>query len=472
MKPAPQASPSPAKSSQTVSTSTKRLFVGNLSWSVDSAGLQEHMSSCGTVISCEILRLPDGRSKGCGIVEFETTDSSLRAVRELNNTDLSGRQIFVREDREDPVNPGPKPRPPRAKAGSSGQPEANGTSRSVYVGNLSYDVAWQDLKDHMRQAGEVVYVEIMALPDGRSKGCGTVQYATAQQAKNAIATLNNTDLSGRSLFVREDREGNKPANNGGGAAAVPLSPLAASANASPANVAGQANLANAVGGVPAVPGGGSAAAAALVAAAPPVGGAPAAIPPGGGLAVYVGNLTYETSWQVLKDHMRAAGNVEKADILRGRDGRSRGCGIVVYQQRHEAARAIRELQDTELNGRPIFVREDREAGGGGGRNRGPKSGKGGGGDTFRPPTTGEPGSSLFVGNMSWQCGWQELKDHFRQEVGEVERCDVPPGGPGFRSKGYGFVRFATAEQAEAALNKLNGTEFMGRELDIKLDKHN
>jgi len=263
--------------------------VGNLSWSVDSASLNEHMSACGTVISCEILKLPDGRSKGCGIVEFETTDSALRAVRELNNSDLSGRQIFVREDREDPVNPGPKPRPPRAKAGSSGQPEANGTSRSVYVGNLSYDVAWQDLKDHMREAGEVVYVEIMALPDGRSKGCGTVQYATAQQARNAIATLNNTELSGRSLFVREDREGNKPAGGGGGGvpapngggAAAPISPLAASANAHPAPPVG-------------VPGGGSAAAAALVAAAPPVGGAPGAgaAPPGGGLAVYVGNLTY------------------------------------------------------------------------------------------------------------------------------------------------------------------------------------
>lgn len=263
--------------------------MGNLSWSVDSEGLNEHMSRCGTVISCEILALPDGRSKGCGIVEFETTESALRAVRELNNTDLSGRQIFIREDREDPVNPGPKPRPPRAKAGSSGQPEANGTSRSVYVGNLSYDVAWQDLKDHMRQAGEVVYVEIMALPDGRSKGCGTVQYATAEQAKNAIATLNSTDLSGRSLFVREDREGNKPASNGGGEPAPkggPLNPLAASANA--------AGVANVVGGVPTVPGGGSAAAAALVAAASPVGGAPGAgaNPPGGGLAVYVGNLTY------------------------------------------------------------------------------------------------------------------------------------------------------------------------------------
>ena len=45
----------------------------------------------------------------------------------------------------------------------------------VYVGNLSWDVAWQDLKDHMRQVGEVTFCDVMTEGggrDGRSKGCG------------------------------------------------------------------------------------------------------------------------------------------------------------------------------------------------------------------------------------------------------------------------------------------------------------
>lgn len=33
-------------------------------------------------------------------------------------------------------------------------------SRRVYVGNLGWGVAWQDLKDHMRQAGEVIRAEV------------------------------------------------------------------------------------------------------------------------------------------------------------------------------------------------------------------------------------------------------------------------------------------------------------------------
>lgn len=42
-----------------------------------------------------------GRSKGWGIVEFETPDEAIAAVNTLNGTDLGGRRIAVREDRED-----------------------------------------------------------------------------------------------------------------------------------------------------------------------------------------------------------------------------------------------------------------------------------------------------------------------------------------------------------------------------------
>jgi RNA recognition motif-containing protein len=43
---------------------------------------------------------PDGRSKGCGIVEFTSPDEAQRAIAELNDTELMGRMVFVREDRE------------------------------------------------------------------------------------------------------------------------------------------------------------------------------------------------------------------------------------------------------------------------------------------------------------------------------------------------------------------------------------
>ena len=42
----------------------------------------------------------------------------------------------------------------------------------IYVGNLSWDVKWQDLKDFFKPCGTVVRADVMEEPGGRSKGCG------------------------------------------------------------------------------------------------------------------------------------------------------------------------------------------------------------------------------------------------------------------------------------------------------------
>jgi RNA recognition motif-containing protein len=86
-------------------------------------------------------------------------------------------------------------------------------SRRLYVGNLSYDVTWKDLKDHFRQIGTVARSDVILESSGRSKGCGLIEYAIPDHAKDAIELLHNTELKGRMIFVREDRElGNFGAN--------------------------------------------------------------------------------------------------------------------------------------------------------------------------------------------------------------------------------------------------------------------
>ena len=40
----------------------------------------------------------------------------------------------------------------------------------------------------------------------------------------------------------------------------------------------------------------------------------------------------QVAWQDLKDHFKAAGNVTRADVMTGSDGRSKGCGIVEFSR--------------------------------------------------------------------------------------------------------------------------------------------
>ena len=82
--------------------------------------------------------------------------------------------------------------------------EKGGPGRRVFVGNLAYKTSWQDLKDHMRQVGEVLYADIFKDFRNRSKGCGIVEFSKESEAQAAIKELNSTQLDGRKIFLRED----------------------------------------------------------------------------------------------------------------------------------------------------------------------------------------------------------------------------------------------------------------------------
>ena len=193
-------------------------------------------------------------------------------------------------------------------------------------------------------------------------------------------------------------------------------------------------------------------------------------PPQGGTKVYVGNLSWETSWQDLKDHFRSVGEVLHADVMVGSDGRSKGCGLVAFSSPHDAARAIQTLHDSVLHSRSIFVREDREPsavvhspGGGFG---GGKGGGRGGGAMGAPPGNG---CQVFVGNLPWDVAWQALKDHFRA-AGNVVHADVVMDSEG-RSRGFGTVLFANTRDAAKAIQLFNESFLLGRQIEVRPDQH-
>jgi RNA recognition motif-containing protein len=82
----------------------------------------------------------------------------------------------------------------------------------------------------------------------------------------------------------------------------------------------------------------------------------------GGRLLNVGNLPFNVSWQELKDLFRTAGgNVVRADIALGPDGRSKGFGNVLFQSEEDAALAVKVFDGYDLNGRSLNVRQDRNS---------------------------------------------------------------------------------------------------------------
>eukprot|EP00913_Durusdinium_trenchii_P027366 g25673.t1 len=73
--------------------------------------------------------------------------------------------------------------------------------RGVYVGGLPKHAEWQELKDHMKTAGEIEFCDVLYNDWGEPKGVGYVRYKTEAEAQSAILALNETTMEGRSLKV-------------------------------------------------------------------------------------------------------------------------------------------------------------------------------------------------------------------------------------------------------------------------------
>jgi RNA recognition motif-containing protein len=102
------------------------------------------------------------------------------------------------------------------------------------------------------------------------------------------------------------------------------------------------------------------------------------------IKLYVGNLSFQTSSDDLRDLFAQAGTVESANVVEDRDtGRSRGFGFVEMASKEEGEAAITQFNGKEFNGRNLTVNEARpreDRGGRGGGGGGGRGGYGGGGN--------------------------------------------------------------------------------------------
>ena len=100
--------------------------------------------------------------------------------------------------------------------------------------------------------------------------------------------------------------------------------------------------------------------------------------------LFVGNLSFNTTENMLHEAFSAHGNVVEANLMMDRmTGRSRGFAFVTYSTPEEAQKAIEAMSGAQLDGRALTVnvarpKEERPPGGGG-RDRGPRREFGGGG---------------------------------------------------------------------------------------------
>ena len=74
-----------------------KLYVGNLPWSVDDAGLKELFSAFEPSEATVIMDKFSNRSKGFGFVTIDDDEAAKKAISELNSKEIEGRELKVNE---------------------------------------------------------------------------------------------------------------------------------------------------------------------------------------------------------------------------------------------------------------------------------------------------------------------------------------------------------------------------------------
>uniref|UniRef100_A0A2A4JUR4 RRM domain-containing protein n=1 Tax=Heliothis virescens TaxID=7102 RepID=A0A2A4JUR4_HELVI len=179
-----------------------RVYVGGLPFGVRDRDLEKFFKGFGRIRDILI-------KNGYGFVEFEDYRDADDAVYELNGKELLGERLWevvctvgVRGWGRAVLTVD------RGCAAGDYSYRYGPPTRTEYrlvVENLSSRISWQDLKDYMRQAGEVTYAD--AHKQHRNEG--VVEFATHSDMRAAIEKLDGTELNGRRIRLIEARRGSR-----------------------------------------------------------------------------------------------------------------------------------------------------------------------------------------------------------------------------------------------------------------------
>jgi RNA recognition motif-containing protein len=210
-----------------------KLFVAGLPDSVSEDVLKTIFEATGgKVVSVSLPKdRTTGRPRGFGFVTMSSPAEAQAARDSLDGSLQGGRSISVRPFQQEPPRKGeggpmsssaPRSGPYAGPSSGPGGPPRGGPpqapDRTLYVGNLPYDITTQEVEVLINGVcgdGSVVRVHLPMDPDGRKRGFGFVTMSSSETAKTASEQLKTVDMRGRRLIVNiAHPKGERPAGGG------------------------------------------------------------------------------------------------------------------------------------------------------------------------------------------------------------------------------------------------------------------
>ncbi|NXB76397.1 NUCL protein, partial [Donacobius atricapilla] len=179
----------------------RTLFLKNLPYRITEDEIREVFENA---LEVRIVMNKDGNSRGMAYVEFETEAEADKALEEKQGTEIQGRAVVIDFTGE------------KSQLEHQKGTYYTGESKTLIVNNLSYAATEETLQEVFKKASSI---RVPQNNQGRPKGFAFVDFATAEDAKEALNSCNNTEIEGRAIRLEISspswQKGNANARGGG-----------------------------------------------------------------------------------------------------------------------------------------------------------------------------------------------------------------------------------------------------------------
>ncbi|XXH04211.1 hypothetical protein Hte_010625 [Hypoxylon texense] len=136
---------------------------------------------------------PERQNRGFAYVDFDTESAAVAAMA-LTEVELSGRKVLIKNSKSYEGRPSKQEAEAAANStGANGIPvpekkePAAPTNKKIYVGNLSFQITEDDLREHFEKCGEIEWLKVATFEDsGKCKGFGWVRFKEPSAAAWAV----------------------------------------------------------------------------------------------------------------------------------------------------------------------------------------------------------------------------------------------------------------------------------------------
>ncbi|XP_010475048.1 PREDICTED: polyadenylate-binding protein 4 [Camelina sativa] len=194
------------------------LFVANLSPQTKVSDISDFFNYVGGVVSVRLIVNHEGKHVGYGFVEFASAKEAKKALEKKNGEYLHDRKIFLNVSKTAPYPPRPKYNLAEKlcyedylRRGSFLVEEDGAVDRLVqavalrkntlFVAHLSRKTEISHIIDLFKDVGKVVHVRLIVNHNGKHMGCGFVEFASANEAKEALEKKNGEYLHKCKIFL-------------------------------------------------------------------------------------------------------------------------------------------------------------------------------------------------------------------------------------------------------------------------------